>query len=101
MINCKEEKQYALKCNSHSSNVISLAVLYHSIRNFPAVAIPVTTPFCYFPFMPLFHFVNVKVFKCVVYVIPLVTQRPVSAGTTSELGFGLCIPKLYFDLGGC
>jgi hypothetical protein len=53
------------------------------------------------PFIPLFLFVKIKVFKCVVYVIPLVTQRPVSAGTTSELGFGLCIPKLYFENGGC
>jgi hypothetical protein len=60
-----------------------------------------TTPICSFPFMPLFQFVKIKVFKCVVYIIPLFTQRPASAGITSELGFRLCISKLYFDSGGC
>jgi hypothetical protein len=97
MINSKEEKQ------------IFCTQMYQSV--YPCY-IPVFVKTCAIsfgrnhidissPFIPLFQFVKIEVFKCVVYIIPLVTQRRVSSGTTSELGFGLCIPKLYFDSGGC
>jgi hypothetical protein len=94
MINSKEEKQVICTqmyqsffefflfslVTSHYTEICGYALyLYlHLIRE---------TPIFSFPFMPLFQFVKIKVFKCVVYAIPLFTQRPVSAGTTSELAF--------------